>query len=253
VSNERVQVAAENNACWCDAVCRAHGLSCEFTAGAWVTRGIPPPYYPNLVTIRGGEAASQQQKLIREILTSDPGRSFSLKDSFCCIDPAESGGGRPFDVLFEATWIWSDATSVGPGNTAMRWGNVENETELLKWERAWRGDAANQSASALSGQFPASLLANRDIAFLAGTSTNDEIVAVAVANRTGDAIGLSNVVGRAGTAGLWPGAASAARETFLPGLPLVSYQRGDDLKRAISSGFRPIGPLRVYVINTANA
>lgn len=253
MSHERVQVAAENNARWCDAVCRVHGLSCEFTSGAWVTRGTPPPYYPNLVTIRGSEAASQQQKLIREILKSDQGRSFSVKDSFCCIDPVESGGGRPCDVLFEATWFCSEATSGGLRKTAIRWGNVESETELLKWERAWRGDAANQSASALARQFPASLLANRDIAFLAGTSTDDEIVAVAVANWTGDAIGLSNVFGRAGAAELWSGAASAARETFLPGLPLVSYQRGDDLKHAISSGFRPIGPLRVYVINPGNA
>jgi hypothetical protein len=252
VSHERVRVAAENNARWCDAVCRAHGLSCEFTAGAWVTRDAPPPYYPNLVTIRGSEAASQQQKLIREILTSDPRRSFSLKDSFCCIDPTEAGGGRPFDVLFEATWIWSDATSVAPRNTAIRWANVESETELLKWERAWRGDAANQPAWVFARQFPASLLANRDIAFLAGTSADDEIIAVAVANRTSNVIGLSNVFGRAGAAELWPGAASAARKAFPPGLPLVGYERGDDLRHATSFGFHPIGPLRVYVLNPDN-
>lgn len=196
MSHEQVQAAAENNACWCDAVCRAHGLSCEFTAGAWVMRGTPPPYYSNLVTIRAGEAVSQQQQgLIREIVTSDPGRSFGFKDSFCCIDPVEAGGGRQFDVLFEATWIWSDAARGRPRKTAMRWGKIESETELLKWERAWRGDAANQSASPIARQFPASLLANPDIAFLAGRSADDEIVAVAVASRTGDVIGLSNVFG----------------------------------------------------------
>jgi len=215
-------------------------------------RGTPPPYYSNLVTIRAGEAvAQQQQRLIREIVTSDPGCSFGFKDSFCCINPVEAGGGRPFDVLFEATWIWSDAARAGPRNTAMRWSRVQNESGLLQWERAWRGDAANQLAAVIARQFPVSLLANRDIAFLAGTSTEDEIVAVAVANRTGDVIGLSNVFGHATAAELWPGATFAAREAFPPGLPLVGYQRGDGLRHATASGFRPIGPLRVQVLKAA--
>jgi hypothetical protein len=252
VSHEQVQVAAENNARWCDTVCRAHGLSCEFTAGAWVTRGTPPPYYSNLVTIRDGEVAVQQQKLIQKMLKSDPGPSFSFKDSFCCIDPVAASGGRPFDLLFEATWIWSDAARAGPRRTAIRWGNVKDETELLKWEHAWRGDVANQSASASARQFPVSLLAKRDIAFLAGRSADDEIVAVAVANRTGSAIGLSNVFGRASAAEIWPGVTAAAREAFPPGLPLVGYERGDDLRHATSCGFCPIGRLRVYAINPKN-
>jgi hypothetical protein len=222
-------------------------------AGAWVMRGTPPPYYSNLVTIRAGEAVSQQQqRLIRDIVTSDSGRSFSFKDSFCCIDPVAAGGDRHFDVLFEATWIWSDAARVGPRKTAMRWDRVESESGLLRWEHAWRGDAANQSAVALARQFPASLLADRDIAFLAGTSADGEIVAVAVANRTGDVIGLSNVFGHASAAELWPGATSAAREAFPPGLPLVGYERGDNLRRATTSGFRPIGRLRVYLLKPAN-
>jgi hypothetical protein len=134
----------------------------------------------------------------------------------------------------------------------MRWVRVKNEPELLKWEHAWRGDAANQSASRVARQFPASLLANRDIAFLAGKSAHDEIVAVAVANRTGDVVGLSNVFGRADAADLWLGATSAARDAFPVGLPLVGYERGDDLRHAIDSGFQPIGPLRVYVLNNAS-
>lgn len=264
MSHEQVEVASENNARWCDAVCVAHGLSCEFTEGAWVMRGTSPPYYPNLVTIRAGEAASRQQRLIREIVTSDPGRSFSFKDSFCCIDPVEAGGGRRFDVLFEATWIWSDAAHMGPRDTAIRWGRVESEAELLKWERAWRGDAGNQLASAFARQFPASLLANRDIAFLAGTRGDEEIVAGGVANRTGDVIGLSNVYGHVSgghasagpvsdAAAIWRGVTSAAREAFPRGLPLVGYERGENLKQATSSGFRPIGPLRVHALNSEDA
>jgi hypothetical protein len=249
MSQEQVEIASENNARWCDAVCRAHGLSCEFTTGAWLMRGTPPPYYSNLVTIRAGETVSQQQRLIREIVTADPQRSFSFKDSFSCIDPIAAGGGRRFDLLFEATWIWNDAAGVHARSTTIRWGNVESETELLRWERAWQGDAANQSASPFVRQFPTSLLANRDIAFLAGKSSDGEIVAVAVANRTGHRIGLSNVSGRLGAGEIWPGAMAAARNAFPSGRALVGYERGDDLKHASSSGFRPIGPLRVYVLS----
>jgi hypothetical protein len=215
-------------------------------------RGTPPPYYSNLVTIRAGEIVSQQQGLIREIVTSDPRRSFSFKDSFCCIDPVEAGGGRQFDLLFEATWIWSDAPRAGRRKTTMRWGRVESETELLKWERAWCGDAANKSASTFARQFPPSLLANRDIAFLAGTGVDDEIVAVAVANRTDTVIGLSNVFGRVDAAEIWPDVSAAATEVFPPGLPLVGYERGDNLRHATASGFCPIGTLRVYALNPEN-
>jgi hypothetical protein len=199
------------------------------------------------VTIRAGGAVARQQRLIREIVTSDPGRSFGFKDSFCRIDPIEAGGDRQFDMLFQATWIWSDAARIGRRKTAIRWGRVESEPALLQWERAWRRDAANQSAAGIARQFPDSLLADRDIAFLAGTSADDEIVAVAVANRTGDVIGLSNVFGRASAAELWSGATSAARDAFSTALPLVGYERGDDLRHATEAGFQPIGSLRVYV------
>jgi hypothetical protein len=257
VSHEQVQAAAENNALWCDAVCRAHGCECEFTAGAWITRATPPPYYSNLVTFRAGRAvAQQQQALIREIVTSDPARAFGFKDSFCCIDPVEAGGGRSFDLLFEATWIWSDVVRVGPRQTALRWERVESETQLLNWERTWRGDAANQLASPVVRQFPASLLVNRDFAFLAGRNADNEIAAVAAANRTGGVIGLSNVFAppaaadKVGAADVWLGATSAAREAFPPALPLVGYERGDALRHATDAGFQPIGPLRVYVLST---
>jgi len=75
------------------------------------------------------------------------------------------------------------------------------------------------------------------------------IVAVAVANRAGDVIGLSNVFGRASAAELWSGATSAARDAFPTALPLVGYERGDDLRLATDSGFQPIGSLRVYVLS----
>jgi hypothetical protein len=254
VNYEQIQAAAENNARWCDAVCRAHGCECEFTAGAWLTRGTPPPYHSNLVTFRAGQAVSQQQQgLIREIVTSDPARAFGFKDSFCCIDPVEAGGGRSFDLLFEATWIWSDAVRITPRKNALRWERIESETQLLDWERAWRGHAANQSAAAAVRQFPTSLLANRDIAFLAGRNADDEIAAVAAANLTGDVIGLSNLFAHPSAADatdVWLGATSAAREAFPLALPLVGYERGDALRHATNSGFQPIGRLRVYVLTT---
>jgi hypothetical protein len=34
--------------------------------------------------------------------------------------------------------------------------------------------------------------------------------------------------------------------TLFPGLPLVGYERGDDLERARRVGFEEVGPLRVW-------
>lgn len=245
----RHEQAARNNAIWCDAVCRAHGCPCEFVADAWLNRGTPPPYYSNMVTMRGGGSAIAQQKLIRQILESEPDRSFGFKDSFSCIDTTGLGGARKFEKLFEATWIWLDSENIQPRKSSLRWERIGTDPDLLNWEHTWRGDAANQSAGSFR-QFPPSLLDNPEVAFLAGKDAGNRILAVAVANHTGEVIGLSNVFGPACSGEeLWAGATHAAVNAFSKPLPLVGYERGESLRQALDQGFEPIGPLRVYVLN----
>ncbi len=258
MSDDKVRVAAENNARWCNAVCQAHGCPCKFIEDAWFNSGTPPPYYSNMVAMRGGSSAAGQQRLIRETLAENPGRSFAFKDSFSCIDPlacldnATAERRRRFDLLFEASWIWLDPARFVPRPVHLRWTRIETDAELLDFERAWRNDQANHTAIGTPRQFPAGLLADPAIAFLAGKDTDAGVKAVAIANRTDEVIGLSNIFGPGiSAAELWHGAVSAAMRSFPSELPLVGYERDDDLKQAVALGFAPIGSLRVFVMNTA--
>jgi len=73
------------------------------------------------------------------------------------------------------------------------------------------------------------------------------IVAGAVANRTGEVVGLSNVFAPAqDAAAYWAGCVASAMGAF-PGLPLVGYERGADLSSAEEAGFSRLGPLRVWI------
>jgi hypothetical protein len=50
-----VLAAAENNnARWCDAVCRSHGLATRFAGDLWRALGGAPRFYPDAVTLRPG-------------------------------------------------------------------------------------------------------------------------------------------------------------------------------------------------------
>jgi hypothetical protein len=46
-----IRVAALNNAEWCDAFCRTHGIVGHFRAGYWFSPVRTPRYYPDAVTL----------------------------------------------------------------------------------------------------------------------------------------------------------------------------------------------------------
>ena len=122
------------------------------------------------------------------------------------------------------------------------WTFLQTPEELRAWETAWRGPAGDPPLNL----FLPVLLENPDIAFLAAAQ-DGQIVAGAVANRTGDVVGLSNVFAPVDEqAGFWAGAIAAILRTF-PGLPLVGYERAAELAVAQALGFKAIGPLRVWL------
>lgn len=72
--------AARNNAEWCDAVCRAHGLAGEFSPQAWTSKLRTPLRYPDAVALTAAASAA-------EILPRvDASAGCSIKDSFACLD-----------------------------------------------------------------------------------------------------------------------------------------------------------------------
>lgn len=242
-------LAADNNAQWCHAVCRAHGCDCEFRPEAWLNRGTPPPYYSNLVTLGGPSLAREHLHLIRECLEAHPASGFGFKDSFCGINLNELPEDRRAALLFEASWIRLDSSRWRSRSQSLDWRPVDSTHELRAFEAAWRGEDANEDADPGATQFPSALLSDPEIAFLAGWSGVGRIEGVAIANRTADVVGLSNVFGsRVALPELWAGATEAAMSRF-PALPLVGYERGDDLVCALNAGFECVGDLRVVVVD----
>ncbi|WP_432719681.1 hypothetical protein R0381_000181 [Jeongeupia wiesaeckerbachi] len=229
--------ATRNNAQWCDAVCRAHGLDSVLGDDVWASPRRTPPYYPDAVTL--APTASEASVLAR-IDTGNPGSS--VKDSFSRLDLAPAG----FEILFDAQWIHRPAnTSTGTpaaaaSATPLEWRRITSAIGLADWETAWGGAES-------TGLFRPALL-TEEIAFLAALDASGHIVAGAAANRTGDVVGLSNVFATDGIPAdlAWRGSL-ALIATLWPGQAVVGYESGADLHTAIRHGFRPVGPLRIWL------
>ncbi|MGI5268724.1 hypothetical protein ACQEUU_06210 [Nonomuraea sp. CA-218870] len=210
--------AALNNAAWCEALCRAHGLPGVLTQRAWTNPRRTPPFYPDAVTL-SPEATDAD---VLPFIDATPGAS--IKDSFAVLAPPG------FELLFEATWLHRpSAAQAGP---AGGWEVVRDERALRAWERAWAGER---------GLFPAALLADPSVRVLAGRE-GGETVRGCVLNETpgGRTVGISNLFGD----DAWPGAVALAAALF-PGRDLVGYET--DPGPAVAHGFIPAGPLRVWL------
>ncbi|MEV6553478.1 hypothetical protein AB0M57_32985 [Streptomyces sp. NPDC051597] len=222
----RVRAAARNNAEWCEALCRAHGLTGARDAHAWTSARRTPPLYPDAVTLGPGAGS----RGIVERIDASPGAS--VKDSFAALDLT----GEGFAVLFDAQWIHRPAPEPGAGE----WERVRTEEELARWERAWSdGDS--------DGLFPPALLAEDAHAFLAARDAAGRIVAGAVASTSASVVGVSNLFAADGDLdAAWAGClGTLARHR--PGLDVVGYESDDDLAAAVRAGFTPVGGLRVWL------
>ncbi|MEU8774332.1 hypothetical protein [Streptomyces sp. NPDC048606] len=230
-SGELLRAAARNNALWCDAVCRTHGLRPSFSAEAWTSSARTPPLYPDAVTL----APTSTVEAVRAgIDTAVPG--CSVKDSFAALDLAPAG----FEVLFEASWIHRARGSALPApGRRLEWSEVATAGELDAWEAAWSGEGAG-------GLFRPALL-DQDLVFLAGRAAG-RVVAGAVASAGGGVVGVSNLFAAddADTDETWA-AVLAAADARWPALPVVGYEAGDDLAAALRAGFAPLGRLRVWL------
>jgi hypothetical protein len=232
---ERVALVAHDNAAWCAAVATAHGQPSRVTAELWVCDGPPPRFFPWAVTLRRGHET--EAALRAEMAAARPGRVGGIKDSFLAIDLSDLG----WSELFRADWLWREPAA--EGGTLLDWRRVTTAPGLIAWETAWEG---GPQPAGVPRQFPAALLADPHIAFVAGRR-DGAIVAGAVLTRTDAVVGVSNVFGTgAASDGGWADLPAVAARTF-PGLPLVGYEGGADLEAAVRHGFTPIGPLRVWV------
>jgi hypothetical protein len=202
-------------------VCFAHGTVGRFLVHTWVNAEPVPRFYPNVVTLTTGEAdIVEQRQAVRILLKSNlPGR-WAVKDSFNTLDIARLG----FDVLFDANWI----RRAEPKSQMMLSG--------LSWERAKPGGDA----------FPAALFSDKNFAMFSG-SRNGAVVAGGTLYHSDGVVGISNVSADVDEApAVWRDLTALAASTF-PGVPLVGYESGDELKSARKAGFEAGDPLRIWV------
>lgn len=224
-----LRAAARNNAEWCDAFCRTHGIAGRLRADSWCSPVRTPPYYPDAVTLL-------PEVVVEELLAAiDMSEGCSVKDSFANLDLAIVG----FRPLFRAEWLVRDPAEPGLASDR-RWSPLSSEAQLREWEAAW---AESPEAR---GFFRPALLADAAISVLAGYD-GDRIVAGAVANRTATVIGLSNVFDAAGDLeSAWLSGAAAATAKW-GRMPIVSYDSGPSLDAAHAAGYRSIGELVVWL------
>ncbi len=238
--DERNIRAARNNAELCDAVCAAHGNPGEFHDEMWLNRRQVPRFYPNAGTL--AEPSQRQLGLTDELVAARLPRGWAVKDSFCMLELASRG----FQLLFAAEWIYlpiSRMGAVAAEGKATRWEVVRDDRALAEWESAWSragGDAGEDRI------FVPALLDNKDVAVLAGYR-DGRIVAGAIANRSDGVVGWSNFFAPAAQMRDRAAESLATIGQVFPGLPIVGYEHGDELRNARALGFESIGPLRVWM------
>jgi hypothetical protein len=229
---------AYNNAVWCDTVCRSHNITGEFFEDFWISQQQAPTYYPNVVTLSSTANLTSYQNVLTEFLAAQRDYAVSVKDSFAVLDLTPFG----FHKLFQSQWIFKPASTdfSGHGLSDLPWQQVTSAEELLRWEEAWSHTTLPDKRI-----FLPPLLHDPDIAIMAAYK-EDAIVAGAIANRTTDVVGISNVfMPDQEVEWYWEGLIRRI-SAYYPALPLVGYERDEDLTMALQVGFTMLGPLCVW-------
>lgn len=225
VSEGLVGAAAANNAAWCAALCRAHGIATRTDRLRWWSARRTPRFYPDAVTL---DPATTTDEVLQGIDTS---AGCSVKDSFGSLEMSAAG----FEVLFGASWIHHPAP-VG-SSTSLRTESVQDVAGLDRWTRILGDDA--------SGVFLSGLLTDPTVRLIS-VLRDDAAVGAAVLNRAAAVVGMSNLVSAAAVrADVLAGVLDASAREF-PGLDVVGYESGEDLEQALAAGFSMIGSLRIW-------
>lgn len=219
--DHRLRCAVDASIGWYDDLCALHGVGSALADGIWSALGPPPPLHSAAVTVEPSATAAR----VLERLADGP--VGGVKDSFATVDLGAAG----WHLLFEATWLHLPAPAA-PSGMPPGWREVREPAELARWT------AGHDTGEVL---LPG-LLRSAHVRVLAEVE-DGRTVAGAVARLGSGVVDVSNAHGEA----LDWSELVATVACLLPGRPLVGYERGDDLVGARAAGFRPVGPLRVWV------
>lgn len=190
MKDKRLEQTIYTNAVWCDSICRVHGKLGEFLEEMWLNRQETPLFYPNAVTLTKEQGTGSQLACLQELVKIGIPGEWGVKDSYAALDLTLLG----FRILFEAKWIWRGAAQPRPADeiSGVQWGRVTGASELAAWEKSWPGEPANEMDPNQTGIFLPGLLADENIAIIVAYQ-DQGIVAGAIANCTGEVVGISNV------------------------------------------------------------
>jgi hypothetical protein len=237
-ATERIALAALNNALWCDAVARSHGVATTTDAEAWSAATRTPPYYPDAVTL--SPTVGEYDVLARV----DDSDGCSVKDSWDRLDLSLEDFAR----IVVGQWVWLDPDTTVTPPAGPPWRRVTTPEGMASWVRAW---ATDPEAEAI---LRPSLLGEPGVHLLAAHASPDPdapLVAGAVVTVTGQGAaavaGLGTVFARDGDAdATWTAAAAAARQA-VGRLPLVGWEAGAGVDAAVAAGCELLGPLSVWL------
>lgn len=220
----RVNQAVENNIAWCRLVCAVYDKSSYKTDKVWGLHTKAPTYYPELIT---ANRTATEEDILEFLKLEHIG---SVKDSYATLHLEPFG----YQLLFEAEWICHPAY-IEQKSEPYDWRIVRTEKELERWTKT----------TGLENSIPFGLLGKRGVKIF--FMDRPDGFAGFIANVAANVIGISNVF----SCGMdvcdpWLAIPHVVSTEF-PGIPLVGYEHGDSLSAAHSSGWKAIGPLRVWI------
>jgi hypothetical protein len=214
---------------WYDDVMSLHAVPVRVIGDLWVADGAVPPWHSTILTMRPGVNAADVIAAVEE-RTRRGLPAGGIADGFADLELAAEG----FVPLFEATWIHLPAVKGAP---AADWRVVDSPADLARWA----------TLHDYVGVLPEAALSHPRFQVLARFD-DDRMTGGAVVHLPAEdpqILGLSNVWGAAGAEGDWRGLLGMIGRRH-PRRAVVGYERGDDLERALASGFTPVGTHRVW-------
>jgi hypothetical protein len=238
--NRGATLAANNNADLYQVMFAAHQLRFRRLPHAFIGLDASPPYYANMTTLTPDDTLQQLADL--ESLASKLEGSLGVKDGFCRLDLTDSG----FRVLFEASWLWAAPMTLSVDRSASDWERITTPRALADWEWSWKQLG---SPTQKKRMFPETLIQSPQVAFF-GLRQNARFSAGCMVNLSRDCVGLSNIFCETMSLSVYRMAALLAAE-FGQGKPVVGYDGGAALTAMLKCGFEEVGPLRVWIRESA--
>ena len=118
-SDDLDEIAARNNADWCVAVWRTHGLTVEDGPGLVLCPARTPRFYPNAVTVERGASPADQVAAIAVLCAARPDIPLAVKDSFARLDLAPLGFTELITSPAFSPGVWQPGEGAdAPGGSA---------------------------------------------------------------------------------------------------------------------------------------